>query len=50
VVASAPDRDLKVAKNNGVGFAGNVFIAAEPFEFSGKIDGKFPIASDAAEA
>jgi len=39
-----------MAKNDGVGFAGNVFIAAEPFEFSGEIDGKFPIASDATEA
>lgn len=50
VVVSAADRDLEVAENDRVGFAGNVFVAAEPFEFSFEVDGEFPIASDAAEA
>ena len=49
VVVSAADRDLEVAENDRVGFAGNVFVAAEPFEFPGEVDGKFSVSGDTAK-
>ena len=50
MVVPTVNRDLQMAKNDGIGFTRDVFVAAEPFEFPCEVDGKFSVSSDAAEA